>query len=172
MPWMQGLKNCFITVLLSFTAVAYSGNMSPYTIHVDYEISEKDAEAITQGLSAFNTPFFGNKKTIPFMICLKNENQKVLGGILAWMRPGIGLLCVDTIWVAEHLRHQGYGTKLMRAAEAEGLKQGCTHSQLETLPFQAAEFYQKLGYVPIGRVEKLYGDHDAIYMRKKLAQLF
>ncbi|MBS0648031.1 MAG: GNAT family N-acetyltransferase [Verrucomicrobia bacterium] len=86
------------------------------------------------------------------------------------MRPGIGLLCIDTLWVAEHLRHQDYGTKLLLAAEAEGIKQGCTHSQLETLPFQAVEFYKKLGYVQIGKVEKLYGGHDALYMRKKLSQ--
>lgn len=162
------LRNYFLAVLLIFTSVAYSENMSPYTIHVDSEISEKDAEVIARGLGEFNTPFFGNKKTIPLMICLKNKNQKVEGGILAWIRPGIGLLCIDTLWVAEHLRHQGYGTKLLLAAEAEGLKQGCTHSQLETLPFQAAEFYKKSGYVEIGRVEKLYGDHDALYMRKKL----
>lgn len=162
------LRNYFLAVLLIFTSVAYSENMSPYKIHVDYEVEEKDAEAITQGLVEFNTPFLGRKKTIPFMICLKNENQKVEGGILGWMRPGIGLLCIDTLWVSEHLRNQDYGTKLVLAAEAEGLKHGCTHSQLETLPFQAVEFYKKLGYVEIGRVEKLYGDHDALYMRKKL----
>jgi ribosomal protein S18 acetylase RimI-like enzyme len=158
----------YFIILFIITTSAYSANMNPYKIQVDYEMSEKDAEVISKGLGEFNTPFFGHKKTIPFMICLKNENQEVEGGILAWMRPGIKLLSIDIIWVAEHLRHQGYGEKLILAAEAEGIKQGCTHSQLETLPFQAEEFYKKLGYVPIGRVEKLYGDHDAIYMRKNL----
>jgi hypothetical protein len=41
-------------------------------------------------------------------------------------------------------------------------------AQLETLPFQAEEFYKKLGYVRIGRVEKLYGNYDALYLRKNL----
>ena len=39
---------------------------------------------------------------------------------------------------------------------------------METLPFQAEEFYKKFGYTQIGRVEKLYGNHDAIYLRKYL----
>jgi ribosomal protein S18 acetylase RimI-like enzyme len=153
-----------MAALITSTA-AYGLNMN---IEVDYQFNEKDAEAISNGLVEFNTPFLGHKKTIPFIISLKDENQKVVGGVVAWMRPGIQLLCVDIIWVSEHLRNQGFGTKLLLAAEAEGIKQGCTHSQVETLPFQAKEFYEKLGYVEVGRVEKLYGNHDAIYMRKNL----
>ncbi|MBS0648032.1 MAG: hypothetical protein JSS10_02265 [Verrucomicrobia bacterium] len=53
------LKNCFLAVLLIFTSVAYSQNMSPYTIHVDYEIEEKDAEIINRGLGELNTLFSG-----------------------------------------------------------------------------------------------------------------
>lgn len=142
--------------------------MIQYQIQVDYQFNEKDAEAISRGLGEFNGPFFGNQKTIHCLICLKDDCQNVVGGVIAWMRPGIGLLCVDTIWVSEPLRKQGYGKKLMLAVEAEGIKHHCTHSQLETLSFQSKEFYQKLGYVQIGFVEKLYGNHDAIYMRKGL----
>ena len=87
------------------------------------------------------------------------------------MRPGIQLLCIDTIWVAEHLRNRGLGKQLMQAAENEGLKNGCTHAQLETLPFQAEEFYKKLGYFRVGNIEKFYGEHDAIYLRKYLVPL-
>ncbi len=135
---------------------------------VSYQNHEEEIEAITKGLSEFNAPFFGYKKYIDFVVSFKDEDQKVLGGVVAWMRPGIHLLCIDTIWVTEHLRKQGYGKKLMQTAEAEGIKHGCTHSQLETLSYQARGFYEKLGYVQIGFVEKLYGPHDAFYMRKSL----
>ena len=54
----------------------------------------------------------------------------------------------------------------MLAAEAEGKKQGCTHAQVQTLPFQAETFYRKLGYVRIGIVEKLFGDYDYLYAKK------
>lgn len=142
--------------------------MDACQIQVDYQMKEADADVIIEGLKITNTPFFGHKTCISFAVYLRDENQHIVGGILAWMRPGIKLLCIDTIWVAEGFRNRGHGRKLMQAAENEGLKNGCTHAQLETLPFQAMEFYKKLGYVEIGRVEKLYGEHDAIYLRKNL----
>jgi GNAT superfamily N-acetyltransferase len=114
--------------------------MESFQIQVDYEMNEDDAAVISKGLGEFNTPFFGHKKSLSFALYLRDENQQIVGGILAWMRPGIQLLCIDTIWVAEHLRHRGFGKQLMLAAENEGLKNGCTHAQLETLPFQAELF--------------------------------
>lgn len=138
-----------------------------YKIEVDYE-GKEEASAIREGLMAFNTPFFGNKKGLPFAIILKDEKSVVKGGVLGWIRPGLKLLYIDTLWVAETARLQGFGTKLMAAAESEGRKHGCTHMQIETLPFQAEPFYKKLGFERIGTVAKLYGDHDAIFMRKKL----
>jgi len=137
-------------------------------MQIIYESSDEAAEVIKKGLASFNSPFFGHKEYIDFVVCFRDESQQVVAGITAWMRPGINLLCIDTIWVAEHLRKQGYGTKLLLAAEQEGIKHGCNHSQLETLSYQAKGFYEKLGYIQIGFVEKLYGDHDAYYMRKIL----
>jgi hypothetical protein len=58
----------------------------------------------------------------------------------------------------------------MLAVEAEGKKHGCTHAQVDTLSCQAEPFCQKLGYYRVGVVQKLYGEHDAIFMRKNLTQ--
>lgn len=129
-------------------------------------MQSQDTDVVREGLKEFNAPLFGNKKSISFAIYLRDEEEKIVGGILAWVRPGIQLLCIDVIWVAEHLRGQGFGRKLMEAAEKEGLKNGCNHAQMETL--KAEGFYKKLGYARIGCVEKFYGDHDAIYLRKYL----
>jgi len=137
-------------------------------IAIEYKINEKEAEVVTEGIRAFNSPFFGGKRSPNFAVFLKDESDQVLGGVLAWMRPGIHLLFIDILWVAESHREKGFGTKLLLAAEEEGKKQGCTHVQMETLPFQAEEFYKKRGYHRIGFVEKLYGPHDAIFLRKLL----
>ncbi len=145
--------------------------MDAFQIQVDYQMNDEDTAVIVRGLGEFNTPFFGHKKSLSFALYLREENDQILGGILAWMRPGIHLLCIDTIWVTKSLRNHGFGKQLMQAAENEGLKNGCTHAQLETLPFQAEEFYKKLGYKRIGQIEKLYGEHDAIYLRKNLIPL-
>lgn len=157
----------FVFFLCSLGADAKSvENM--YQIQVDHILKEAETKIISQGLTNFNTSFFGNQQPVHFAVFLRDANGQVQGGILAWMRPGIKLLCIDTIWLPEELRHHGYGTQLMLAAEAEGLRNGCTHAQLETLPFQAESFYQHLGYKRIGVIEKMYGDHDSIIMRKIL----
>lgn len=158
-------------IFLFFAILAYGQNMESFQIQIDYQMNEEDATVITRGLGRFNTPFFGHKKSLSFALYLRDENNQIVGGVLAWMRPGIQLLCIDTIWVTEDLRNQGLGKQLLHAAEKEGFKNGCTHSQLETLSFQAEEFYKKLGYSRIGHVKKLYGDHDAIYLRKYLIPL-
>jgi GNAT superfamily N-acetyltransferase len=137
-----------------------------YHIEVDHQLEQ--ADVIIEGLSDFNRPYFGNKKSKHFAIYLKDEKDEVVGGIIAMMRPGIKLLYIDKIWISEPIRKKGYGKKLMLAAEAEGKKHGCTHAQLNTFSFQAEPFYQKLGYVRIGIVHKLYGEHDSIFMRKDL----
>lgn len=149
---------------------SYPAGKDHFQIAVDYEMKDEEVSVISKGLAEFNTPFFGQIKSTSFAIYLRDEDGEVVGGVTAWMRPGIGLLCIDTIALPEHLRRQGYGTKLLLAAEEEGRKHGCTHAQLETLPFQAEDFYKKLGYVRIGHVEKLYGPYDAYYMRKTLKE--
>lgn len=138
-------------------------------ISVEYNASEELYNAITTGLQAANAPYLGNEKTKHFVVTVKDENGKIVGGIIAWMRTGMGLLFIDTLWVSDDYRKKGYGKSLMQAAEEEGKKQGCTHSQLETTSFQDESFYQKLGYFRVGVVEKFYGNHDAIYMRKIIA---
>ena len=136
-------------------------------IEVDHECEQ--ADVIVEGLSDFNTPYFGNQKRTYFAVYLKDEKDEIVGGVVAWMRPG-ELLYIETLWISEPMRKKGYGKKLLLSAEAEGKKHGCTHSQLETLTFQAEPFYQKLGYKRIGIVRKHYGEHDSIFMRKNLLE--
>src|SRR4029453_19464389 len=57
-----------------------------------------------------------------------------------------GCLYVRTLWGREDFRRQGLGRRLMAAAEREARRRGCGRAMLETLEFQAPEFYAKLGY--------------------------
>ena len=69
---------------------------------------------------------------------------------------------VQSLWVREDLRRQGWGTRLLRAAEAEATARGCRRALLWTLDYQAPSFYQRLGYQVIGRVEGFPGAHTII----------
>lgn len=155
---------CSILALVFSDAACAS---QPCKIDLEHSPQKHDLKLISNGLWEFNAPFIGNEKD-RFAVILRNGENNVVGGVIALTRPRIKMLYIDVLWLHESMRHQGYGTQLMLAAEAEGKKLGCTHSQLETLPFQAEEFYKKLGYYRIGVVEKLYGEYDYIFMRKDL----
>lgn len=159
----------FLLKAFLLSTIFFSPDPKPaYQIEVDHE--HEQADVIIEGLRDFNSPYLGNQKSTHFAVYLKDEKGEVVGGIFAWMRPGIELLCIDRLWISEPVRKKGYGKQLMLAAEAEGKKHGCTHAQVDTLSFQAEPFYQKLGYERIGVVEKLYGEHDSIFMRKNLVE--
>jgi len=160
----------FLLKLFLFSTIFLSvhGDSKP-EIEVDYQLEE--AEVIGGGLRDFNTPFLGNQQSIRFAVYLKDEDDRVVGGVLAWIRPGIKLVYMDSVWISEGWRKKGYGRQLVLKTEEEGKKHGCTHSQVDTLSFQAEQFYKKLGYKRIGVVKKLYGEHDAIFMRKDLQDL-
>lgn len=55
-------------------------------------------------------------------------------------------LHIKYVYVDEQYRSHGLGTRLMQRALAYGLEQNCPFAFVETLSFQALEFYQKMGF--------------------------
>jgi GNAT superfamily N-acetyltransferase len=72
------------------------------------------------------------------------------------------------LWISDRLRGQGYGTKLMLAAEEEGRNRGCQYSTVDTYSFQAKEFYFKNGYHQIGEIKNHLFGHAKVFFRKEL----
>ena len=68
----------------------------------------------------------------------------------------------------EDRRRQGYGTRLMQAAEAEAVRRGCGKAMVDTDSFQAPGFYAKLGYEVLGEVEGYFGRMTRVHLRKRL----
>lgn len=107
---------------------------------------------------------FGNSHD--FSVFLKDNDNKIHGGIIAQVRPKLKLLYLDYIWVAPEFRNKGFGTKIVYIAEQIAKNKGCETAEVETLNFQAEIFYQKLGYSRFGVIEKYMGNYDYIFMRK------
>ena len=104
----------------------------------------------------------------PLHVAARNAEGTIVGGVTGSTASALGWCQINRLWVAETHRGTGLGTRLMLAAEAEALRRGCRHVRLETVEFQAPEFYRKLGYVEYGRLEGSVGVHAELMLRKDL----
>jgi GNAT superfamily N-acetyltransferase len=62
-------------------------------------------------------------------------------------------LHVAHLWVSEDLRGAGLGAEVLTAIEAAGRARGAGAVWLDTFSFQAAPFYERLGYREFGRLD-------------------
>ena len=72
------------------------------------------------------------------------------------------------LWVHPGHQSKGLGSRLMRWAEERGREMGCASAVVDTMSFQAPEFYAKLGYLQIGTSEGYEGGASRHYFEKKL----
>ena len=110
--------------------------------------SENEIQYIREALGQFNDAIVGGDGHTPLNIGEYDESGKMIGGILGgtyW-----GWMYVDILWVHESHRKQGIGSKLLQTAETEAIRRGCHHVHLDTMSWQAPDFYKKHGYEVIG----------------------
>ena len=110
--------------------------------------AENEIQYIRESLNQFNRERVGDDGHTPLNIVEYDAEGSLIGGILGgtyW-----GWMYVDILWVREDRRRIGIGSKLLREAEAEAARRGCHHVHLDTMSWQAPEFYQKHGYEVIG----------------------
>ena len=136
-----------------------------YKVVIDYTPSQADNAIVREGIIAFNEKIIGERDK-EFSIFLKNDSGKVFGGIQAFLDSES--IYIDVLWVETSLQKQGYGTKLLGAAEQEALKNGCIFSLVDSWDFQAEGFYLKKGYERVGVIKNYWHGHSKIFLRKKL----
>jgi GNAT superfamily N-acetyltransferase len=125
-----------------------------------------DAAFVREGLALFNVAVTGDAYYSPLAIFLKDERGAVLGGALGHIWGG--WLDLDTLWVAEPYRGQGYGAKLLRTAEDEARTHGCYGVFLTAFSFQARSFYEKFGYEVVADIPDYPKGHSHHILKKKL----
>jgi ribosomal protein S18 acetylase RimI-like enzyme len=126
---------------------------------------EEDEAFVVAQTRKYNSGFTENDhKTL--CVFARDEAGNIIGGLTG--RTYWQYLDIAFLWVAEKYRGEGYATQLMEAAEAEARERGCKHVFLDTLSFQALEFYVKLGYAEFGRLSGFAGRYDRHYLHKRL----
>src|SRR5215213_1898294 len=127
----------------------------------------EDATFVRDGLALFNVAVTGDSYYSPLAIFLKDERGAVLGGALGHVWGG--WLELDTLWVAEPFRGQGYGAKLLVTAQDEATAQGCHGVFLTTFSFQARPFCEKFGCEVIADIGDYPKGHSHHVLKKTLA---
>lgn len=131
------------------------------------ELDAQATQVIERGLREFNLAQGGDSNGRSLAVTLLDPASSApIGGLRA--RTSYGILYIDLLFVPEHLRGNGVGAELVRAAEEEALRRGCTVAMLFTFAFQAPGFYLNLGYEEFGRVEPTPPSRSRIYMKKAL----
>ena len=128
---------------------------------------DRAQSVIRGGLSDYNARQAGYRDARPLAVVVSDpETQAVIGGLLG--RTSMGLLFIDLFFLPESLRKQGLGSRIIRAAEDEAMRRGCSRAILFTVTFQAPGFYERQGYQVLGRIECDPPGHTRICMTKKL----
>lgn len=120
---------------------------------------------IERGLDAHNARVASVRSVTPLRAVWVEAGRVVAGlvGSAYW-----GKLHVRLLWVDADHRSRGLGRHLMDWAEARGRDLGCTSAVVDTMSFQAPEFYVKLGFVQIGLSEGYEGGASRHYFEKRL----
>ena len=133
---------------------------------MNYNPSEKETEQIRKSLFEFNAGKVGDDGHTPLNIIEYDAEGNLIGGILGgtyW-----GWMYVDILWVREDHRKRGIGSKLLSAAEKEAKSRGCHHVHLDTMSWQAPEFYKKHGYTVIGILPDIPSGNQKYLLMKEL----
>ncbi len=91
----------------------------------------------------------------------------IVGGILA--ETCCGWLKIKCLWIDETIRRQGYGKKLLLAAETVALQRMCLFAQATTLGLPSLGFYESLGYRVIGQRDDFLPGSCYFWLRKDLS---
>jgi GNAT superfamily N-acetyltransferase len=138
-----------------------------YQVTVHDEPDPVEWDRIDRELDEFNAAFAQPIAFRRLGVILRHDDGSVAGGLLGatyW-----GWLYVQTLWVEEAARGQGWGTKLLAMAEAEAICRGCHKAHLDTMSFQALPFYEKQGYTLWGTLPDFVDGHDRYFLKKNLS---
>lgn len=138
-------------------------------LHIIKEVNINDKNHINNKLYEYNLKHFpldlrGRYQEIHLF--LKDESNNVRGGILGevcwnWLE-------IHTLMIDKDIRKLGYGTKLLLEVEKIALEKNCDFIKVDTLSFQALDFYKKHGYQEFGILDNVGRDYQHYYLKKDL----
>ena len=135
---------------------------------ITYEPAPQPDEVaiVRAGLSAYNREHAPDDTFEPFTLFVRAAQGSVIGGLVGGMIWS--WLYVEILWLSEEIRAHGYGSRLLAEAERTALERGCIGVQLDTMSWQALEFYKHHGYTVFGVLEDFPPGHRKYFLKKLL----
>ena len=133
---------------------------------MNHDPSKNEIDFIRESLMRFNEERVGKDGHSPLCLGEYDTDGKIIGGLIGgtyW-----GWMYVDILWVHEDHRRKGIGTKLLLEAEKEAMRRVCHHVHLDTMSWQAPDFYKKHGYEVIGILPDIPKGNQKYLLQKAL----
>ena len=128
--------------------------------------NEDDADAIQDGLDAYDEAYEPKCENIAFSRKLVDKDGRLIAGVIADVDKGeCGF--VEALFVEEPLRLQGLGTFLLREVEKLAKKNGAP-MVLTTAGDWNVDFFKKNGYLLRGELKDVPKGHDCYELYKMI----
>jgi N-acetylglutamate synthase-like GNAT family acetyltransferase len=114
----------------------------------------------------FNVAATGISDGRVFAFTTRGEENRLLACALGHTWGGTCEL--KTLWVEEALRHRGLGRALVLRVIDVAETRGCTQLLLSTHSFQAPDFYARLGFRELLRLNDYPRGHASVFMLRAL----
>lgn len=122
--------------------------------------------AVDAGLDSHNLAAApGLRDVRPLAAFAEDAAGRLVGGAVG--RTWGGCCELQQLWVDAARRGHGVGTRLLRDFEALARQRGCGTFYLTTLSFQAPDFYRRLGYAVLARIDG-YPDGISKFLMQKI----
>ena len=134
------------------------------------ESVEHQAEAIQfldDKIYEFNAAAINKYDGNLFTRIIRDQNNDIIAGISGWTWAMVSEITL--LWVKEEYRNNGLGKILLKAAEEEIIKKGCTTILLRSYSFQAPLFYEKNGYKTVYILDDFPNGYKHYNLVKRIA---
>ncbi|MFC3504185.1 GNAT family N-acetyltransferase [Micromonospora krabiensis] len=135
------------------------------TLRVGGEDAELSAR-IDGELTAFNNAATGADDEAELSVRVTGADGELVAGLTGWTWGGRA--GINTVWVRADHRGEGWGGRLLAAAEAAARDRGCTEISVSSFSFQAPDFYRRYGYTDTGIRDGIPGGHVDHHLWKSL----
>lgn len=132
-------------------------------VHETKEASFLQAK-LSSGIKDYAFEKKGHQPIETFAISLRDEGNEMKGGCNGVLY--YGCLYIDQLWLEKMVRGHGFGKQLMEAAETLGKEKECLFSTVNTMDWEALDFYKKLGYF-VEFERKGYHKNSIFYFLRK-----